>query len=122
MINLSKAFNKFKQAEVIAHYWHLNTVGVGGYAKHGALGNFYESLQGLNDSLAEKVLARMGGSLEIPPAILLNVSSDAEAYLRELGDFVDVQIKLSDSMLDIQDVLLDIRNLVNQTLFMLRMQ
>lgn len=118
MINLSKVFNKLKQAQNITHYWHLNTTG---YAEHLALGAFYDAIEGLADSLAEKVIAKTGETIPVPPAIMLNVEGDPKSYFTELGYFIDAQIKITENEMDIQDVLLDIRNLINQTLYMLRL-
>ena len=53
-------------ARDIAHREHLRVTGKGSYAKHQALGAFYESVIGLADSLAEAYQGRHGIIKDIP--------------------------------------------------------
>lgn len=53
-------------ARDIAHREHLRVTGTGSYAKHQALGTFYESVIGLADSLAEAYQGRHGIIKDIP--------------------------------------------------------
>ena len=53
-------------ARDIAHREHLQVTGTGSYAKHQALGAFYESVIGLADSLAEAYQGRHGIIKDIP--------------------------------------------------------
>ena len=53
-------------ARDIAHREHLRVTGRGSYAKHEALGAFYESVIGLADSLAEAYQGRNGIIKDIP--------------------------------------------------------
>ena len=48
------------------HREHLKTTGTGSYARHGALGSFYESIPGLADSLAEAYQGYYETLLDIP--------------------------------------------------------
>jgi hypothetical protein len=109
---------KLKQAEALTHYWHLRTKS---YAKHMALGGFYEGLQGLTDAIAEAVVGKYGLEIEIPQSISLAKPEDHEAYLKELGSFVDSYIVMYNKDLELQDYLLDIRNLINKTLYLFRL-
>lgn len=111
----SALIGKLKQAEVLAHYWHLRTKS---YARHLALGGFYEGLQGLTDSLAEAVVGKYNKEIEIPDSIKLDKPENHEAYLNELGTVVDSYILMYNKDLDLQDHLLDIRNLINKSLYL----
>lgn len=111
----SALIGKLKQAEVLTHYWHLRTKS---YARHLALGGFYEGLQGLTDGIAEACMGKHGTLIDIPSAIKLDKPEDHEAYLQELGTFIDSYITMYNKELDIQDHLLDIRNLINKTLYL----
>lgn len=53
-------------ARDIAHREHLRVTGKGSYAKHQALGEFYESVIELADSLAEAYQGRNGIIKDIP--------------------------------------------------------
>lgn len=53
-------------ARDIAHREHLRVTGKGSYAKHQALGAFYESIIELADSLAEAYQGRNGIIKDIP--------------------------------------------------------
>lgn len=53
-------------ARDIAHREHLRVTGRGSYAKHQALGEFYESVIELADSLAEAYQGRSGIIKDIP--------------------------------------------------------
>lgn len=114
-MEINNLLAKLKQAEVLTHYWHLRTTS---YARHKALGGFYESLQGLTDSLLEAYIGKYGERPAIPESIMLNKPEDHEAYLKGLGDYVDMHITLANKDLPIQDHLLDIRNLINKTLYL----
>lgn len=118
MINFNKVFNRLKQAEVLAHYLHLRTTS---YARHMALGGFYEGITELIDSFAEKSIRMNEQELIIPPAILLNVEQDEVKYLTELSTFLDTQINLSTDNLVIQNILIDIKDLTDQTLYLFKL-
>jgi|GEM_PF-500984 len=73
------------------HKLHLQVTGPGSYAQHNALGEIYEALPGLSDSIAEgyqgacEVLLKYEGQ---GPAVLESVS-DAIEYLRQMKMQVD---------------------------------
>lgn len=117
MINISKVFQKCLEAQIITHYLHLKTPS---YARHNALGAFYEELQGLSDSLAEKIMTDSDkkDQLEIPRAILLPTDKDEVTYMRNFEAYIAAQIMMANDDLAIQDILLDIQNLARQTLYM----
>ncbi len=106
---------KLKQAETLTHYWHLRTTS---YARHMALGAFYEGLPDLTDTFVEAYIGKYGTRPEIPESISLSKPEDHEAYLKELGDYVDIYITMFNKDMPIQDHLLDIRNLINKTLYL----
>lgn len=118
MIDLSKVFNKLKQAEVISHYWHLNT---SSYATHIALGTFYGEITDLLDNLIEEGMKGMSTPVNIPPALLLNIGNDHVSYFEELDSYLDMQLKLAKDNLSHQDLLLPIKHLVEKTLYRFRL-
>lgn len=118
MIDINKVFNKLKQAEVISHYWHLNTTS---YATHKALGSFYDDITDLIDDLVEEGTKGVPTPISIPPAILLNIGDDHIAYFEELDSYLDTQLKLAKDNLSHQDLLLPIKHLVEKTLYRFRL-
>jgi len=118
MVNFNKVFNKLKQAEVISHYWHLKT---SSYARHLALGAFYEGITGLMDDLAEKSIKFNEQEIMIPPAIMLNVEEDHVSYFTELSTYIGAQIQLCSHDLVIQDILIAIKTLIDQTLYLFKL-
>jgi len=107
---------KLFQAQVLTHYWHLRT---SSYAEHKALNKFYEELVDMMDSLAEALIGKYGTKPEIPKMIMLD-KPDAKTYLKELGDYMDVYIQQASP--DCQDLMIDVKNLINTTLYLLELK
>lgn len=118
MIDVNKVFNKLKQAEVIAHYWHLNTTS---FAEHSALGSFYDGITDLIDDLAEMSAKHSSPVVNVPPAIMLNVGEDHLAYFEELDSYIGAQLRLAKDDLSLQDLLLPIKHLIEKTLYRFRL-
>ena len=74
-------------ARDMAHRAHLKVEGAGSYAKHKALGEFYESIVDLADSLTEGYQGRFEVLLDIP---LLDASADEDirSALRAQWDYI----------------------------------
>lgn len=118
MVNINKIFNKLKQAEVLAHYWHLKTTS---YSRHMALESFYSSITGILDSLIEVSMKNDKDFLEIPSALFLNEGDDHVKYFNDLSTFLDGQILLLNTDLVVQDILISAKTLVDQTLYMFKL-
>lgn len=117
MTHLDGLFEKIKQAEIASHYWHLNTTS---YAQHQALGMFYEELQGIGDAIAEACMGKHQKTLMIPEQIKLPGEFSVD-YFERLGEYFDMYITMYSKDLDLQDHVLDARNLVNKVLYLLRL-
>ena len=113
--DINSLIARLKQAETLTHYWHLRTTS---YARHMALGGFYEALQGLADALVESHIGMYGVRPEIPESISLSKPEDHEVFLKDLGEYIDMYITIFNKDLPVQDHLLDIRNLINKTLYL----
>lgn len=68
------------------HIQHWTT---GSYAKHQALGEFYESMQGLVDTWAEAFMGKYGVLTAFPPTATV-ANTDPIAYLRDLATKIAV--------------------------------
>ena len=115
-MELNSIFEKLQQSIVLTHYWHLRTTS---YAQHMALGAFYETMPGLTDAFAEAHIGKYGERPAIPASINLDKPEEPVVYLKQLGEVVDMYITMYNKSLDCQDHLLDIRNLINKTLYLL---
>jgi DNA-binding ferritin-like protein len=71
---------------VSIHQLHLKISGPGSYAAHKALGNFYEDLPGLIDSVAEQYQGAREKILDIPAVAAYKCGSVQEAlsHMKEL--------------------------------------
>lgn len=113
---ISLLFQQLKAAEVQAHYFHLNTTS---YARHMALGAFYDAINDLNDDLAEKLIAK-GNKLIMPKSLPLDTTSE-DQMLDTLALYVDKAINDTNNQLDVQDILVNIKNLINQTKYLFKL-
>lgn len=75
-------------ARDLAHKAHLKAKGEGSYAKHVALGEFYESLTELADEFAEQYQGRFDELLDVP---LLDNEYEGEILpvLRQMMDYIE---------------------------------
>lgn len=107
---------KLFQAQVITHYWHLRTTS---YAEHKALNMFYDKLDDKLDKLAEALIGKYGKLPEVPKSISLE-KQDPRSYMDELANFMDVYIEAASP--DCQDLMIDIKNLINTTKYLLTLK
>jgi hypothetical protein len=77
-------------ARDLAHREHLATKGLGADARHRALGEFYEAIVELGDSLAEGYMGRFDVDLDIPLLAhatgddIINVLTAQAEWVREM--------------------------------------
>lgn len=79
---------------ISVHQLHLKISGPGSYAAHKALGEFYESMPGLVDSVAEQYQGAREKILEYPTVAAVKCSSVQEAlgHMKELyNEIVELQ-------------------------------
>ena len=107
-------------AGISFHQLHLKVTGPGSDAAHRALGNFYESIQGHADSIAEQYQGARESLLEIPPTYpvrLENVDSAVQA-LRDLTGKVDALQKMM-PFSEIVNQLDEVKSLIDSTKYKL---
>ena len=102
-------------SSTVTHFLHWST---DSYAKHQALGEFYESVIELTDKLAE---AYMGKYEQIKkfPEDFHNVKEPVK-YLESLKEFVQESRKDLPQDSEIQNIIDEIADLINSTLYKLR--
>lgn len=112
-MNPNKILNNLMTAFVFTFVKHWQTPS---YARHMALGKFYETLQEQMDSLAEKLMSENREIIEMPKAIIMPVFEDEMDYMKYLDDYLTAQIALLSNNVTIQDELISIHQTVKQAL------
>jgi len=104
----------------ITHFMHLQTVGEGSYAKHKALGAYYEGIVDLADSVAEAI---QGCELEIIkayPKTFANEFKEPLPYLEGLKAFVEVNRESVSEESNVQNEIDNIVTLIDSTIYKLK--
>lgn len=112
--------SELMNASVSVHQLHLKVTGVGSYAAHKALGDFYEAIQGHADSIAEQYQGARESLLDIPllPPMKLDSVESAVSYLRGLSTKVtDLQKIMPFS--EIVNQLDEVKSLIDSTKYKL---
>lgn len=73
----------------LAHRAHLMAQGEGSYARHKALGEFYEEIIGIADSLAEAFMGRTGEVIEKIPLLAHKGSADIIEALQSHLEWIE---------------------------------
>ena len=111
-------FKTYKELEVFLHYAHLKTTS---YAQHIALGEAYDAIGDLNDSLAEN-LYRVTEDLVVPDSLKISTDTELEgikAYLLEILNFTKSNTVTYQNQLEIQDILLGYLTCLNKLTYLL---
>jgi len=113
-----KIIERFFAVRDCIHLIHLNTIS---YAEHKALGKFYDSWIDLSDTFIETYQGKYG---RIIGDISITASTDMDAvkYLKDLYQFVTNDVKVNDTDCDLKNILADMQQLINQTLYLLTLK
>ena len=103
----------------ITHFMHLGVSGEGSYAKHQALGAYYEGIVDLVDTLAEAIQGCYGELIEGYPSMFANVSGEPLEYMLMLKDYVANNRKDMPQESNIQNEIDSIATLIDSTLYKL---
>ena len=97
------------------HFMHLQTKS---YAKHKALGKFYEGIVDLADRYAESYMGCYDVILKFPDNY--HLSTNPLTYLRKLKEYVTVAAKTLPEESNLVNIHADILDLVDSTLYMIQ--
>lgn len=117
--DIDSLISKLKASEVSTHFWHLQTKN---YAQHIALGGYYEALRSLIDTLAEVYMGCHNKRISMPLSLTLNSFSQMDTHFSDVSTLLDNAMKATSGMPDIQDTIIDIKNLVNKTRYLLTLK
>lgn len=102
----------------VTHFMHLQATGAGSYAKHVALGDYYESIVELTDTLAETIQGAYGIITDYPTTFS-QMDSDALSYIKRIRTYVAEQRAQLPQDSNIQNEVDNIANLLNSTAYKL---
>lgn len=103
----------------IAHIKHLQAVGEGSYAKHIALGDYYEEIVEATDTLAEAIQGCLGEIIESYPPMFGNPATDALEYLKSIREYVIENREAISDYSNIQNEIDNIMSLLDSTIYKL---
>ena len=104
----------------ITHFMHLQAQGEGSFAKHMALGTYYDEIVDLVDGLAETIQGCYEEIIAPYPNMFANVSGDALQYMRMLREYVSDNRQNMPQMSNIQNEIDTIVSLIDSTIYKLR--
>lgn len=89
MANITGEFiGNLLHSATITHFMHLSAQGEGSYAKHKALGNYYDEIVEVTDTLAEAIQGKTGELISGYPTMFANVTGEPLEYLKSLRNYV----------------------------------
>ena len=103
----------------ITHFMHLSVKGDGSYAKHQALGAYYEEIVELVDTLAEAIQGCYGEIIDNYLTIFANVSGEPLEYMLMLKEYVASNRENMPQESNIQNEIDSIATLIDSTLYKL---
>lgn len=119
-MEIANLIKVLKESEVNSHFWHLQT---NSFAKHKALEIWYTDIVDIIDSLVESWQGSYNTRLSYPSTLELTPYNECETYFRNLCTLLESKIKECDSScLDIQDIILDAKNLCNKICYLLTLK
>ena len=103
----------------VTHFMHLQTEGEGSFARHSALGAYYDSIVELVDGLAESIQGAYDEIIKPYPPMFGNYEGDALTYVKTLRDYVREARKELPADSEIQNEIDAIATLLNTTCYKL---
>lgn len=102
-------------SSTVAHFMHLST---DSYSAHKALGHYYEDIIELADDFAEAYQGRYSKIKKYPDNF--HAAIDPEKYLKSMQGFVDEARKDLPQDSEIQNIIDEISQLIDATLYKLK--
>lgn len=104
----------------ITHIMHFQATGEGSYAKHIALGDYYDEVVELADSLTEAIQGCYGEIVTGYPSMFANVNTEPLEYLLSLKDYVANNRDQLPQESNIQNEIDSIATLIDSTIYKLK--
>lgn len=119
LIKVAEFIATLRNSSTITHFMHLQVVGEGSLARHEALGEYYEAIVPLVDSVAEQIQGAYDVIIAPYPPAFGNVDMEAFEYAKSLRAYVrNVRASLPQDS-EIQNEVDEIAKLINKTCYKL---
>jgi DNA-binding ferritin-like protein len=103
----------------VAHIMHLQAIGEGSFAKHTALGTYYDSIVETTDALAEAIQGCTGEIILAYPSMFGNPAVESLDYLKSIREYVMANRDLISDQSNIQNEIDTIMTLLDSTIYKL---
>ncbi len=103
----------------ITHFMHLQATGEGSFAKHSALGTYYDEIVDLTDAVAEAIQGCYQEIISNYPNMFANVSGEPLDYMLMLKDYVADKRQYLPQNSNIQNEVDTIVTLIDSTIYKL---
>ena len=108
-----------RNSATVTHLMHLQVEGEGSFAKHDALGAYYDEIVDLVDSLAESIQGAFDVIIKPYPPAFGNYDGEPLDYVRTLRDYVrSARVEMPQDS-EIQNEIDSIATLLNHTCYKL---
>lgn len=108
-----------RHSATIAHFMHLQVEGEGSFARHDALGDYYEAIVPLVDSVAEQVQGAYDVIIQPYPTAFGNTDADPLDYMKVCRQYVRNHRHGLPQDSEIQNEVDEIAKLLNKTCYKL---
>ena len=103
----------------ITHFMHLQATGEGSFAKHSALGTYYDEIVDLTDAVAEAIQGCYQEIISTYPNMFANVTGEPLDYMLMLKDYVADKRQYLPQDSNIQNEVDTIVTLIDSTIYKL---
>jgi DNA-binding ferritin-like protein len=104
----------------VTHFQHLQVEGAGAHAAHRALGDYYDDIVGVTDSVAENIQGAYDVIIKPYPAMYADATDEPLAYLKKLREYVRAKRAELPQDSEIQNEVDSIATLINRTCYRLQ--
>ncbi len=103
----------------ITHFMHLQATGEGSFAKHSALGTYYDEIVDLTDAVAEAIQGCYREIISTYPNMFANVTGEPLDYMLMLKNYVADKRQEMPQESNIQNEIDTIATLIDNTIYKL---
>jgi len=103
----------------ITHFMHLQATGEGSFAKHSALGTYYDEIVDLTDAVAEAIQGCYREIISTYPNMFANVTGEPLDYMLMLKNYVADKRQEMPQESNIQNEIDTIATLIDSTIYKL---
>jgi DNA-binding ferritin-like protein len=118
-LNAGPFIGNLLHSATVTHMMHFRAVGEGSYARHIALGEYYDGIVGLVDTLAETIQGCYAEIIEDYPTTFTSMQTEPIEYMAALKEYVAEKRTELPQQSNIQNEIDNIATLIDSTLYKL---